>query len=80
MSRLRDTILLALMLVALAALARYVAGCQTLTPADKQAIAIDAVRIAVCQSNGRECRRTDAGSCWEVYDACIVDAGLRGDP
>lgn len=52
--------------------------CSPLTPADHRAIAHDAVRIAVCQSYGRQCKAdTDAGNCFDVYDACMVDAGLR---
>ena len=56
-----------------------VMACNTVTPADQQAIAFDAIRIGVCQEKGRECKRVDGGDCWNVYDACISDAGLRGD-
>ena len=54
-------------------------ACMPLTPEDKRAIAHDAVRIEVCQQKGRDCKPdTDGGAdCFGVYDACIVDAGLR---
>ncbi len=48
-----------------------------LTPQEKQTIAFDAVQIAVCQEKGRFCKRTGGGSCFEMYSACIDDAGLR---
>lgn len=55
----------------------YMHGCAPLTPADKQAIAADGVRIAVCESYGRECKRTGGKDCFDIYDSCILDAGLR---
>ncbi len=55
----------------------YMHGCSPLTPADKQAIAADGVRIAVCESYGRECKRAGGKDCYEVYSDCISDAGLR---
>ncbi len=53
-------------------------GCTPpLTSDDKKAIAFDAVRIAVCQSYGRECKRNGGSDCFGLYDDCILDAGLR---
>ena len=54
-------------------------ACNPLTPADRLAIAHDAVRISVCQQKGRDCKadRDSGVGCFEVYDACIQDAGLR---
>lgn len=65
----------------LAALATLAAlyGCVSLTEAERLAIAHDAIRIEVCQQKGRDCRtdRDGGPGCWDVYNACIVDAGLR---
>ncbi len=54
-------------------------GCVTLSEADKLALAHDAMRIEVCKQKGRDCKADrDGGSgCFEVYDACMQDGGLR---
>lgn len=53
-------------------------GCNTpLTPAEQQSVAFDGVRIGVCQEVGRQCKRVDGGDCFDKYDACILDSGLR---
>ena len=53
--------------------------CHPLTPDDKRAIAADAIRIALCQQYGRDCKADrDGGDCFAIYDDCITDAGLRG--
>ncbi len=60
-------------------MARCLTGCSPLTQADRMAIAHDAIRIEVCQQKGRDCKADRDGGvgCFEVYDACITDAGLR---
>ena len=52
-------------------------ACSSLTPAEQKSIAADAVRVSVCQSKGRECKRVDGGDCFATYDDCIMDSGLR---
>jgi hypothetical protein len=57
---------------------RHCTGCAPpLTPQEKEAIAFDGVRIAVCQQKGRDCKRTGGDDCFGLYDNCILDAGLR---
>lgn len=60
------------------ALLIVVVSCLKLTPADKQAIAADAVKLAACQIEAHACKMSDAGSatCWRVYDACVFRSGL----
>ncbi len=78
MSSIRETIIIGLVLIAIAlAIVHFAMGCATLTPEEKQAIALDGVRIAVCQDRGRECQRLDGGACYRVYDACMADGGFR---
>lgn len=68
----------ALALFAVGCLVVHASGCSPpLTPDDHRSIAADGVRIAVCQEHGRECKRSDAGNCFAVYDDCILDSGLR---
>lgn len=57
--------------------AALVASCVHLTPEDHQAIAADAVRIALCQAEGMSCKEKDAGSCRAVYEDCMVRRGLK---
>lgn len=61
-----------------AVLLTVVVSCMALTPADRQAIASDAVKLAACQIEAHACKMSDAGSaaCWFVYDSCVSRSGL----
>ncbi len=75
-----DTLAAIVLLAGLAiACARLTVGCAgaSLTPDDQAKLGVDGIRIGVCQQKGRECKRTDAGGCFEVYDDCMADAGFR---
>jgi len=53
------------------------AACATLGPADRLEIAEVGATIAHCQSVGRACKADGGTDCYDVYDACMRDAGLH---
>ncbi len=57
--------------------AGLVACGAALTPADTAEIVGVAGVIAKCQDEGRTCVATGGSDCYEVYDACMKDGGLR---
>jgi hypothetical protein len=54
-----------------------VLACQVFGPADRAAVAQDAATIEKCQEEGRACKADGGANCYSVYDACMVDGGLR---
>lgn len=61
------------------ALIFFGAGCAALTAAQRGEIEKTAGTIGSCQERGRACKDDGGTNCYAKYDACITDAGLRGE-
>ena len=66
------------------AVARLVAGCAALTPAEQGTVARDGVNISMCASAAHLCKLYggyDTGTwdkCWDEYVACKTVHGFEG--
>ena len=52
-------------------------ACAVFGPADRNAITQTAATLETCQEVGRACKADGGANCWDKYDACVTDAGLR---
>ncbi|MCL2724864.1 MAG: hypothetical protein FWD69_10555 [Polyangiaceae bacterium] len=46
-------------------------------PAERAEIGTTAAQIEVCQEVGRACKADGGTDCYDKYDACMTDGGLR---
>jgi hypothetical protein len=58
-------------------MAMVACSASTPTPAQQQMLTNEAAGIAQCQAQGRACKADGGTNCWDVYDSCMVDGGLR---
>jgi len=54
-----------------------VSACAVLGPAERTEIALTAATLERCQEIGRACKADGGTNCFEQYDSCVTDAGLR---
>lgn len=62
---------------ALVLLSALLAACASLGPAERTEIADTAAALERCQEVGRACKADGGTACYQQYDACVTDAGLR---
>ena len=66
------------------AVARLLAGCAALTPAEQAQVASDGVKLSMCATEAHLCKldmeRLDAGfsHCWDEYVMCKTAHGFEG--
>lgn len=53
------------------------AACAVFGPDERAAVATTAASIENCEEKGRACNADGGTHCYDVYDACMRDGGLR---
>lgn len=65
-------------------IARILAGCHALTPAEQAVVASDGVKLGMCATAAHLCKSFDGPDaapwqrCWDEYVACKVAHGFDG--
>lgn len=54
----------------------FFAACALLGPADRADLVDTAATLERCQELGRACKADGGTNCFQVYSACVGDAGL----